>query len=72
MLLACKHERCWRPSPKTPREREVYSGSTEAVSAAERDANEINATYDALIREALDDLVTRFAGHGGQHRGEGS
>jgi len=72
VLLACKHENCWRPSPETPPEREVYSGSTEAVSAAERDASEINATYNVLIREALDDLVTRFARQGAQLRGEGS
>ena len=61
VLLACKHDVCWRPAPETKPEREVYSGSTEAVSASERDANEINATYSALIREALDDLVIRFA-----------
>jgi len=66
VLLACKHENCWRPAPETKPEREVYSGSTEAVSASERDANEINATYSVLIREALDDLVLRFARSGSQ------
>jgi len=71
VLLACKKERCWQASPEQKPEREVYSGSTEAVSASERDANEINATYNDLIREALDDLVTRFARHGEELRGEG-
>ena len=72
VLLACKHAVCWRPAPETNPEREVYSGSTEAVSASERDANQRNATYNDLIREALDDLVTRFARQGAEPRGDGS
>jgi hypothetical protein len=72
VLLACKHDVCWRPAPETEAEREVYSGSTEAVSASERDTNEINATYNVLIREALDDLVTRFAKRRSQPYVEGN
>ena len=68
-LLACKKERCWLASPEQKSEREVFSGSTEAVSASERDANQRNATYNDLIREALDDLVTRFARQGAEPRG---
>ncbi|MGD2063024.1 MAG: hypothetical protein PVF51_05515 [Nitrospirota bacterium] len=72
VLLACKHDVCWRPSAETKPEREVYSGSTEAVSASERDASAINATYNELIGQALDDLVTRFARSGSQPRVEGN
>jgi hypothetical protein len=50
----------------------VYSGSTEAVSASERDASAINATYNELIGQALDDLVTRFARSASQPRVEGN